>query len=75
MLIPVQGRPGGGGLQEWALVELQGVIDAKEGEDGEPTLDVGTLVVPADVRAPRRAAPAAGRCRRCVLALNGSFHL
>lgn len=49
MLIPVQGAQQG--VPEWALVEMQGVIERKDGPDGEPNLEIGTMIVPTNVRA------------------------
>lgn len=47
MLIPISGPEGG--LQEWALVELQGKIEPQRDVDLHESLVVGTMQLSASV--------------------------
>ena len=53
MLIPISADPAQpDGVRQWAMIELQGEIERKDGGSLEEAFDVGTLSVSSSVSAP-----------------------
>ena len=62
MLIPISADPAQpDGVRQWAMIELQGEIERKDGGSLEEAFDVGTLSVSSSVSAPAGPGPPSTR--------------